>query len=191
MAFNLNTPVATNQVAADLVALNANWEYTAPGVVTTAGDIVYATALNTITRLAIGAANTKLFTNAGATAPEWTTGLKIGTFQIDTATATGTQAITGVGFKPTTLVFLAGINGTGEVSIGFDDGTSKYSIANAYGVSAGTWSITPGASIFLSQSAGVSYGGYVSVLGADGFTVSWTKTGGKTGTAGIYYLAIR
>ena len=44
---------------------------TAPAVVTTAGDIVYATADNTIARLAIGSASQVLAVNSGASAPEW------------------------------------------------------------------------------------------------------------------------
>lgn len=41
------------------------------GVVTTAGDIVYATAAGTFARLAIGAAGSMLAVNAGATAPAY------------------------------------------------------------------------------------------------------------------------
>ena len=44
---------------------------TGPAKVTTAGDIVYATAANAMARLAIGAEGGKLGVNAGATAPEW------------------------------------------------------------------------------------------------------------------------
>lgn len=46
---------------------------TAPGKVTTAGDLLYATAANAIARLGIGTALQKLRTNSGATAPEWFT----------------------------------------------------------------------------------------------------------------------
>lgn len=48
-----------------------NLNETAPGKVTTAGDIVYATGANTITRLGIGTGLQLFRTNAGATAPEW------------------------------------------------------------------------------------------------------------------------
>jgi hypothetical protein len=40
-------------------------------IVTTAGDILYATAADTITRLGIGTAGQVLTVNSGATAPEW------------------------------------------------------------------------------------------------------------------------
>lgn len=74
MAFANNVPLTTNQIANDLVAINANWELTAPGVVTTAGDIVYATGNAAIARLAIGTSGQVLVTNAAATAPEWQSG---------------------------------------------------------------------------------------------------------------------
>ena len=71
MAWNNNTPVATNQIAADLVAINANWEYCGANKVAAAGDILYATAANTLTKLTIGTAGQILEVNAGATAPAW------------------------------------------------------------------------------------------------------------------------
>lgn len=158
---------------------------------TTAGDLWYATAAATAARLALGTANHRLFVNAGATAPEWAAGLKIGTFSIDTATATGTQAVSGVGFKPSHLIFLAAIAATAQVSIGFDDGTNHYALFDDHNTVAATFNVSASYSIYILQGAGITYTGAVSVLGADGFTVSWTKTGAKTGTATIYYLALR
>lgn len=47
-------------------------ENTAPSkIVTTAGDLLYASAARTLTRLAVGAADLPLVVNAGATAPQW------------------------------------------------------------------------------------------------------------------------
>jgi hypothetical protein len=42
-------------------------------VVTTAGDLIYGTAADTVTRLGIGTASQVLAVNSGATAPEWVT----------------------------------------------------------------------------------------------------------------------
>jgi hypothetical protein len=42
-------------------------------VVTTAGDLLYATAADTVTRLGIGTAGQVLAVDSGATAPEWVT----------------------------------------------------------------------------------------------------------------------
>ena len=48
-----------------------NITLTAPGVVTTEGDTVYATAANTLARLAKGTGRQSLSMNSGGTAPEW------------------------------------------------------------------------------------------------------------------------
>ena len=145
-----------------------------------------------IKALTLGAANLKLFMNAAGTANEYANGMKIGTFTIDTATASGTQAVSGIGFKPSHVDFFVSVSNTSEFSIGYDDGTNYYVGYNRYAVGAGTWSrsATDG-SIFLLQSSGVSYVGRITTLGADGFTITWTKGGAKTGTAYIYYRAFR
>ena len=156
-----------------------------------AGDTVYGTGANTAAKLAAGAANLKQFMNATGTAPEWAGGIKLGTFTIDTATATGSQAISGVGFKPSHIILLMDIAGTKEFSVGFDDGTNHYSVNDNSASTANTYGTQVDWSMILYQSEGVNYLGLVSVLGADGFTVSWTKNGAKTGTATIFYLAFR
>lgn len=46
------------------------------GKATTAGDLLYATAANTLARLGIGTARQVLATNSGATAPEWVASLQ-------------------------------------------------------------------------------------------------------------------
>lgn len=51
---------------------SGNLDQTAPGIVTTAGDTVYATGDNVLARLAKGTARQNLTINSGATAPEWT-----------------------------------------------------------------------------------------------------------------------
>jgi hypothetical protein len=63
--------VAAVLTAAQMNALRENQLETAPAKATTAGDTFYATAANTIARLAAGAAGRVLRMNAGATAPEW------------------------------------------------------------------------------------------------------------------------
>ena len=145
-----------------------------------------------IKALALGAADLKLFMNAAGTANEYANGMKIGTFSIDTATASGTQVVSGIGFKPSHVDFFASIPNTSEFSIGFDDGTNYYAGYNRQAVGADTWTRTStDGSIFLLQSSGVNYAGHITTLGADGFTITWIKAGAKTGTAYIYYKAYR
>lgn len=114
----------------------------------------------------------------------------VGSFQIDTATASGVQVITGVGFQPRAVSFNAGVNGTSEFSTGFDDLTNRRVSfqANTAGVFWGNST----ASILLNQVDGaITYSGYISAVSADGFTITWTKVGAKTGTATINFMAFK
>jgi len=156
-----------------------------------AGDIVYGTGADTAARLALGAANLSLFVNAGATAPEWANGMKSGATSIDSATASGTQAITGVGFKPSYVIFQLGGGATAEMSLGFDNGTSYYCTYDNHTITADSWERSSTYSIAAVQGSGITYTGLISSLDADGFTITWTKTGAKTGTIYLRYLAFR
>ena len=156
---------------------------TLSGIVKAAAGLLSATAL--------GSANQKFFINAAGAAPEWAIGIKVGTFTRDTALATGTQDVAGVGFKPSHIIFLASVNITSEVSIGFDDGVVHYSLVNFHGETANTWIKSLVDSIRLDQTATIKYYGAVTTLGADGFTITWTKEGAKTGGAVIHYMAFR
>jgi len=139
----------------------------------------------------IGAANYKQFMNAAGTAPEWASGIKIGTFTKDTAIADNGTAITGVGFKPSHVIFLALISGTSQLSIGFDDGTTHYCLYNYYSTTPGAWAVTAGSSMYLSQTDVITWVASITALGADGFTYTWVKTGAKTGTVTVYFMAFR
>ncbi len=59
---------------ADTVPISSNWAYDFQQTLTTAGDIAYATGAGVWARLGIGTNGQFLRTNAGATAPEWTSG---------------------------------------------------------------------------------------------------------------------
>jgi hypothetical protein len=122
-----------------------------------------------------------------------TTRFKVGSFTRDSSLASGTQSVTGVGFKPKAIIFLAGQNvATIEKSIGLDDGTTVCQFTDNGGASAGQWVIDCGyASITDVESAGNYYTGKISSFDSDGFTLSWTKAGSQTGTINIGYLAFR
>jgi hypothetical protein len=114
---------------------------------------------------------------------------KVGSFTRDTATASGSQAITGVGFRPKAVVFLASQGSTKEMSVGFSDASSNLCIFQQS--TAGNFT-TNSAAITLDESTGVSaYVGSISSFDSDGFTISWTRTGTPTGTATVYYMALR
>jgi len=63
--------VITSTIWNNYLGTAGSIQKTAPAVVTTAGDIVYATGDNAIARLGVGSARQTLQTNAAANAPEW------------------------------------------------------------------------------------------------------------------------
>jgi len=151
------------------------------------GD-TYHRASGVLARLAKGGADLKMFMNAGNTAPEWASGIKIGAITRDVAAADGTVAYSGVGFKLSNIIFICAVPATNLATFGFDDGTVAYSI---WTQGADNWSRAPSSSIVFHDGGG-TMGAHVSVLGADGFSLAWVKAGtALTGTAHIYYIAFR
>jgi len=146
-----------------------------------------AVAMSSKLTLALGAADLKAFMNAAGTAAEFANGIKLGTFNYNIATASGTQAIAGVGFKPSHVVFLGVCNG--KLSISIDNGTVAY-CAYTTATSAG-WGSTDIGLLFPTGDGTYYAKGKISTLGADGFTLTWTKVNSPTGTAEITYLALR
>jgi len=149
------------------------------------GDMWYR-ASSALARLAKGDANSKVFMNAGGTAPEWSSGLKVGSFTRDASLASGDVSYTGVGFKPSAIIFLAQLSNT-SISVGVDDATTHLCLLD---YSAGVYSYTT-ASVNICVSAGYSAGGVVKSMDSDGFTITWTKYATPTGTGTITYLALR
>jgi hypothetical protein len=116
--------------------------------------------------------------------------LTIGTFEIDTATATGTQAVTGVGFQPKHLKFYCVNPGTKEVSFGLAMTGAEYSVA-CDGTS-GLWVNTVNKSLCdYENSNTTNYLGTIQTYDTDGFTISWVRTGSPTGFLEVYYEASR
>jgi hypothetical protein len=85
-------------------------------VVTTAGDLLYATAADTVTRLGIGTASQVLAVNSGATAPEWVTPASGGMTLLSTTTLSGsTHTISDISQDYKHLVFYCkGITSSGS-----------------------------------------------------------------------------
>lgn len=156
---------------------------------TAEGDTIYR-GVSIWERLAAGSANQKKFMNAAGTAPEWSFGFYLGSFSRSMTASSGDVSYTGVGFKPSVIIFLSVLT-TVSMSIGFDDGSSSYVVLdyNSSGNSHAQ-STTP-KSIWLWYSAGNYQAMKVKTMDVDGFTGTWTKTGSPTGTGIIYYLALR
>ena len=120
---------------------------------------------------------------------------KIGTFSRAVTVADGDQAVTGVGFQPSHLIFHGNINGiTGAFSVGMDDGTTRSchiqdgNTAGLFVNGSNTTNISMGVRD-LGDNTGYSYEGYVASLDADGFTVTWDRLSTPSGTLIITYAA--
>ena len=157
------------------------------------GDMYYR-ASSVLARLAKGAANLKMFMNAAATAPEWAAGIKFLTFTRDMTAATGDVGYTGVGFLPKGILIIAGLDGGKGFSVGVADGVGSVqgAMRDDYVTSAGNWACTGTSAIaHILSATGAQQAAAVKSLDADGFTLTWTKTGLPTGTAYCYALLIR
>jgi|WetSurMetagenome_2_1015567.scaffolds.fasta_scaffold1217985_1 hypothetical protein len=109
---------------------------------------------------------------------------KLKTFTYDLSTASGAQAVTGIGFKPRALIAYSTTSGKGTC-FGMCD--SALGVSCAYGET----SYFPNKSdttklLHHVGNAGVDEAAcVVASLDVDGFTLTWTKTGSITGTATI------
>lgn len=116
---------------------------------------------------------------------------KVGVVTRDTSLVSGTQEITGVGFKPKAVLLLMNQPSTTEASWGLDDGTTPFCIFDIHQTVSDEYSNDQSFSINDRHSTGNTYQGKIDSLDADGFTIDWVKTGAPTGTIIIGYLAIR
>ena len=162
---------------------------------TTAGDIPYATAAATVARLAT-VANGKIFGNAAGTAPEYATGMKIGTLTRDMTAASGDVAYTGVGFKPSIILFLSGPESAGASAgnaVGIDSAAAHFVIGQCKdaGSAVAFYFALAGYSVYLNVDSANYQRALVKTLDNDGFTLTWEKGGSPTGNGTVYYLAFR
>ena len=110
------------------------------------------------------------------------------TFTRDVGTASGTQAITGLGFTPTHIYFIMAHGPTNAIgSWGMSDGTNE----NARHIGGLGWGLDTTDSIHVDQGSGNSYEGDVSSFDSDGFTINWTKTGATSGTITVLFFAVK
>lgn len=116
---------------------------------------------------------------------------KIGAISRVMTDASGTVAYTGVGFKPSVIIFHGSIDNSDSVSWGFGDGaTIRRALFSNDGVLTTLVSNSTGA-ITIILSAGNLQTAYINSSDSDGFTLNWTKSGSPTGTATINYLAFK
>lgn len=117
---------------------------------------------------------------------------KVGSFTRDISTASGNQAITGVGFQPKSIIFSSGDSSlVSNASVdGFDDGTTAGCLWWDFNTADNTWTPDTTYSIHFYRSAAGQVG-KIGSFDSDGFTVAWTKVGGATGSVTVRYIAFR
>lgn len=152
------------------------------------GDMYYR-ASSALARLAKGTANYRLFMDGAGNGPEWATGEKLGSFTIDLSTS-GAQAITGVGFKPSQLELMYGIDNTGYFGVGWTDGTVMFMVSDRRAGTSGTYYHDDSKVIYYSDGTNANTAVLTS-FDSDGFTITKTKTSSPTGTLLVRYRARR
>ena len=118
------------------------------------------------------------------------TRFKVGVFTY--SYVAGTYAVTSLGFVPKAIIFF-GTSGTYS-SYGADDGTThscNYQWYNGNHNSGTSQSTTFSLEVFTAMD--VAACAYVSTLGTDGFTLTWSNGGGQNPSGNIYvtYIAYR
>ena len=97
------------------------------------------------------------------------------TFTRTASAGSGAQAITGAGFQPTAIIVLALNNGNEEVSWGLGDDDNNE--ADIFSTTSANYSRGDVNIIQLSNASGNDMVAVLTSLDADGFTVTWTKSG--------------
>ena len=115
-------------------------------------------------------------------------------FTRDSSSGAGTQAVTGVGFQHTAVLFLASIAGAGMASIGFEDSDragealADRQLMTADDWDVGAWNARP---INIVYASTVNYDGRITSYDADGFTLTWSVRGSPSGTIKIRALCLK
>jgi hypothetical protein len=150
----------------------------------TNGDMWYQSG-GVVARLPKGTAYQKLLMNSSATGPTWNTAIYYGNSSRNLTTASGTAAITGLGFRPI-MVFFQGYVGTVSNFTGMDTGNIR-SLNLNYDV--GLHYSDQSNSLWFFASGGNYVSGQISSMDADGFTITFSRSGAPTGTGYFSFCA--
>jgi len=107
----------------------------------------------------------------------------------NTATASGDQVITGVGFLPKAVIVINGVAHSAKVSIATSDGTTNQGIMSKDNITADQWDNMSKVASTVHSSGNLAQA-VVKTFDADGMTLTWTKTGSPTGITQLECLFI-
>lgn len=153
------------------------------------GDILYASAANTLSKLPAGTTGLFLKTlGAAASSPAWAEVKKFVVTTRDITAASGTQVVTGAGFTPRSAIIIAAVDGVNSFSIGYSESGNHYAIYDQTGAGTDTiYGVDTVQSIHITQSGGTHTGSFTS-FNSDGGVITWTKTSSPTGTARLLII---
>lgn len=114
---------------------------------------------------------------------------KVGWFTRSMVLASGTQTVTGIGFKPVAIFWMANHGSSGQHSWGFDDASAPRVLCDSHQLTADTYVYNQTISIYNQGGGGSYYVGKINSFDSDGFTVGWTKIGAPTRLLDISYIA--
>jgi len=183
---------ATDHGGLDGLGDDDHTQYQLKSLLTTAGDIIYATGASTWARLGAGTVGHILSVASGGNAPEWRAETartnKLKTESRLAATASGDVAYTGYGFQPTSLIVIAG--GSNKTK---STGLADVNLAEVavYQIGAQDHLALASQLIHMEFSAGNGQTAVLKTLDADGFTLTWTKSGTGGGDFDFGVLALR
>ena len=116
--------------------------------------------------------------------------IKTGYTSYDISTASGTQTISGIGFQPKAVIIFSNLqSNTFTASWGMDNGTTAGCIY-CYATGGNSFAFATNIIELIITNAVTYSTATVSAFNADGFNLTWVKTGSPTGTANIFYMAI-
>jgi hypothetical protein len=143
---------------------------------------------------ALGTANHKHFVNAAGTASEYASGVSMVQYTHDIS-VTGSQALTGAGFKPSMVRVMAsdGTETNGSIAEAWIGGKFMMFEQDS-GVGVGKWycALSSGGYIIAININGSNYAAFsITSWDADGVTGTWAKTGSPTGTCTFMVTYIR
>ncbi len=176
------------------------------------GDMVFASSDNTFVKRALGSLGSIMIVNSDKSEPDWhasgaagrtlksagtTTnpiwiGSVVGTFIRTIAEGDGNQVITGLGFTPKAVFFVALDPGTKEASWGFDSVAigSPTGVGIFFDPNTSFYETSGSKSIHVAESGSTYIEGSIVSTEVDGFTFSWGVVGSPTGTIEVFYSAI-